>query len=195
MNTIEFLKQFAKDLSFQHVSINFLQFILDNDDLTWDWTSLSCNENITMEMINGNKDLPWKWKHISHNPNLTLEILNENHKKPWDWQNVSRNENITMEMINLSLSKQWSWYHISLNPNLTIEMINCHMNKNWSWFNISKNKFTIYKSIYEKLILKKFNQTKLFEEELIKKVLHPMRVSKYINDYNYNIGTNMTFNI
>ena len=71
----------------------------------WYWYWISCNRNITMEMINANPDLPWDWSGISRNPNLTVEMIKANPDKPWQWYWLSRtNINVTKE-INCWLDK------------------------------------------------------------------------------------------
>ena len=37
-------------------------------------------------MINNNLDKPWDWSEISQNPNITMDIINNNLDKPWDWE-------------------------------------------------------------------------------------------------------------
>jgi hypothetical protein len=34
-------------------------------DKPWDWDGISCNPNITLEIIRDNSDMPWKWDDIS----------------------------------------------------------------------------------------------------------------------------------
>ena len=42
----------------------WFQFILDNLDKPWDWRLLSCNPNITWDIIEANSDKPWDWNFI-----------------------------------------------------------------------------------------------------------------------------------
>ena len=73
------------------------------------------------------------WKHISCNRNITMEIIEKYTNKPWNWYGISQNSNITMEMIEKYPDKPWSWWGVSCNPNITIEIIDKYPNKPWNW--------------------------------------------------------------
>ena len=60
---------------------------------------ISCNPNITMEIIEKYPDKPWSWCHISDNPNITMEFIEKYPEKPWEWMSISENSNITIEII------------------------------------------------------------------------------------------------
>jgi hypothetical protein len=45
----------------------YFKFIRDNSDKPWDWVWISCNPNITMEIIKNNPDKHWNWAFISGN--------------------------------------------------------------------------------------------------------------------------------
>ena len=38
---------------------HFFNFILANPDKPWNWTYVSSNPNITMEIVNANPNKPW----------------------------------------------------------------------------------------------------------------------------------------
>ena len=63
----------------------YLKFIEDNPDKDWNWYYISCNPNITWEIIRDNPDKPWDWYSISMNPNITWEIIRDNPDKRWIW--------------------------------------------------------------------------------------------------------------
>ena len=42
---------------------------------------------------------------ISCNPNITMEMIEKHPEKPWDWNGISCNPNITMEMIEKHINK------------------------------------------------------------------------------------------
>jgi hypothetical protein len=44
----------------------YFKFIEDNQDKDWD--RISCNSNITMDIIRDNPEKPWDWNWISMNP-------------------------------------------------------------------------------------------------------------------------------
>jgi len=58
---------------------------------TLEFVKISCNPNLTMEMINDNPDKPWNWSNVSSNPNLTMKMINDNPDKPWNWSGISDN--------------------------------------------------------------------------------------------------------
>ena len=47
--------------------MDWLQFIKENPDKKWDWELLSCNPNITWEIVKANPDKPWDWGYLSRN--------------------------------------------------------------------------------------------------------------------------------
>ena len=97
--------------------------------------------------------LDWSW--ISENPNLTMDIINANLDKPWEWYFVSHNPNITIKDILDNPDKPWEWDYISMNPNLTMKDILDNPDKPWRWNLISQNKFTKEK---EQFIEPKYRQ-------------------------------------
>jgi len=285
MYSLEHNRKFAKQLSKKHISLEFWKLYTDFPNEDWSWSELSCNPNITLEIIKNNLHLPWSWSGISRNPNLTIEMTNTRPLEQWSWEYVSGNSNITMKNINDNLHLPWNWTSMSTNPNLTVEMIIEHSLEQWSWAQISKNenitletiykhpelswswpimrhgvilkknlsnrntkvfeiskitanmiddnphypwnwtficrcpdvtikvidriakhleyswlwkeisenKFDGYRNDIEQSILKTFKNTKVFEEELTQKVLHPKRIQRYIRQYNYNLGTDKPF--
>ena len=52
---------------------------------------ISCNSNITWEIIQANPDYPWNWYGVSCNPDITWEIIQANPDKDWDWMCLSDN--------------------------------------------------------------------------------------------------------
>ena len=49
------------------------------------WSSLSYNDNITLEYIEKNLDKPWKFKVLSSHPCVTMEFINRHLECWWDW--------------------------------------------------------------------------------------------------------------
>ena len=100
----------------------------------------------------------------------------------WDlsWHNISKHPNVTMENIvnNPTEPFFWNWLYISINPNLTIEMIENNPNESWSWYKILNHSF---KKEYENE-LKKLQNFKKIEEELIQKTWHPSRFQEWCVD-------------
>ena len=59
-------KQYNKDIERQWVCY-FWNFILKNIDKPWNWSLLSQNPNITMDIVKDNLDKPWDWESLSRN--------------------------------------------------------------------------------------------------------------------------------
>ena len=77
----------------------YWNFLMEYEDML-DWDSISCNPNITMEIIEKYPNKPWNWDYISYNPNITMEFIDKYPDKPWDWfWGISRNPNINMEFL------------------------------------------------------------------------------------------------
>ena len=68
-------------------------------DKSWNWTSISWNESLTMEIIEKYIDKPWDWTSISCNKGLTMEIIEKYIDKPWDWAHISQNINLSIDNI------------------------------------------------------------------------------------------------
>lgn len=89
--------------------------------------SLSRNENITWDIVQGNPEKPWNWYGLSMNPNITIEIIMKNLDKPWVWRNFSNNtfekekkiflEKRIREYMAAYKIQQW-WYKASISPSL-----------------------------------------------------------------------------
>lgn len=92
----------------------------------WDWFSISENSNITTTDIENNLTLPWKWKKISRNINLTEEFVDKYHKKGWNWESICRIRNLSLKFIYKYKEKfkRYGWLCLSSNPNFaTIENV------------------------------------------------------------------------
>jgi hypothetical protein len=71
----------------KHKSVTF--DIIISESFPWDWRGVSCNPNITWEIITANPHLPWDWTAVSYNPNLTWETIYT--RSNWDWTMISAN--------------------------------------------------------------------------------------------------------
>ena len=127
--------------------INNNELLKCEDDLEYidkydrfDWNSLSCNPNITWEIIQNNPYMNWNWTNIFKNPNITWDIIKYNPNKfLWNENNILLNPNITWEVIQNNPNIKWFWTAISNNPNITWEIIQNNPNSPWDWSNISQN--------------------------------------------------------
>ena len=68
------------------------KLIKANPDKPWNWSGISSNPNITLDIIKANSDKPWDWSGISYNPNITLDFIKANPDKPWNWSEISQNK-------------------------------------------------------------------------------------------------------
>ena len=99
---------------------------------------------------------PWNWSYISMNPNIPIELIEKYPDKPWDWEDISVNPNITMDFIEKYIDKPWNWQWISQNPNLTMDIIVKCPDKPWNWSYISCNDFTYER---QQIIEKRLKET------------------------------------
>ena len=85
-----------------------LMKLIEANPYYWEWTEISKNPNITMEIIEANPYTRWDyWSGISRNPNLTMEFIRANPDKRWDWGAISNHPNLTMEFIEAKSGKLW----------------------------------------------------------------------------------------
>ena len=56
--------------------------LLKYPEKNWDWSWVSQNSCITMEIIENHLEWPWEWDYISQNKNITVEFIKseEGHK-------------------------------------------------------------------------------------------------------------------
>ena len=115
------------------------------------WFSISCNPNITVDIIKKYKKLPWddygiqsnpnikmktieKWYNgdnsskksffwIMKNPNLTIKYIKKHSNVKWKWNMILNNSKSIMKMIKKYPIKKLDWYSICINPNLTFKYL------------------------------------------------------------------------
>lgn len=119
-----------------------------NMDKPWNLFNLTCNPNISLDLICEFKTFPWDIQDIYSNPetisNNVDELLRNNNINVelytyWDWHAISQHPRITMEFIELHKHRLWFCTSISCNPNLTLEIVKKYEPRNWSWRSISCN--------------------------------------------------------
>ena len=136
--------------------------------------------------VEANMDRPWDWSELSRNPNITMDIVEANMDKPWDWDRLSFNPNIVWDIVENNMDKPWHWHALSSNPNITMDIVEATLDKPWSWKGLSRNDFKHDKEMFELRVKKQqFIQENVFEE-LVKIAMHPKRIEKYL-DMDYNI--------
>lgn len=146
-------------------------FVLDVPNGVWNWSELSTNPAITIEMMLEHPECAWVWKFVSSNPNLTVEHLQSIalRGKEWNNRNLASNPNLPIDfLISRALSttdtndadKNWNesddnyWIGLSEHPDLTAAIVIKYQDKPWNWQSISQNKFEMSKKLaqYHKLV-------------------------------------------
>ena len=130
----------------------------------WDYSKLSTNPNLTIDVIIRYPSKEWNWKSISKHPGISMEDICNHPELPWDYYYLSSNPNLNITFIlsvsttmrelfnwnalstNLSINAilnypelPWDFSNISYNPNLTIDLIIQNPNKKWDWSAVSSN--------------------------------------------------------
>jgi len=121
------------------------------------WSELSCNPNITWEIIEANPEVgcllswdadyssegcdsymcDWDWDAVSHNPNITWENVQMNPNKPWNWEYLSRSLDLaTLPDLN---DPRLDWDNVIMNLTLTWDMIKANMTKPLRWDYLSSH--------------------------------------------------------
>ena len=98
----------------EQLGSEFLIFLQSNLHRILDWSKLSSNRNVTMNIIENNQSYPWVYHEVSVNPNLTMDFVNRNTDKPICWASISYHENITMDDIE-KYGQTMLWRYISRN--------------------------------------------------------------------------------
>jgi len=172
------------------------------DEIDWEYFSEYSN---AIHLLEKHKD-KIDWSLLSRNPNAfafirtkppqnkfgliclqtpTREICWKKHidtvMNRFDWSDLSRNPS-AIALLERNFDKI-DWYELSANPNAR-RLLEQNQDK-INWYS-----FTEYNPcllIYDYDAMKK--ATSLFHEELIQKVLHPRRLMKYLEQYNYDIAS------
>jgi hypothetical protein len=98
---------------------------------------LQHNPNITMEFILENQQIEWNYSNFGQNRNITLDIIRNNPDYEWNMELWSKYA--TMAEIEANLDLDWNSFLMSSNYNLTIDMIIAHPEIRWNWQNVSLN--------------------------------------------------------
>ncbi len=119
----------AFSLTYLSANPNIRMHIVLENNLNWDWRSLSSNPGITLEDIVNNPDKPWDWMYVYDNPNITLDFVLANPDKNWHWHLLSANPGITLIDIINNPDKPWDWIGVLKNPNITLDYLIKNMYK------------------------------------------------------------------
>lgn len=126
----------------------FYKFMSENHCSDFDkeyWGNLSCNPNISWNIIENNLDKFWNWDYLSCNQNINVDILKNNLDKPWNWENLSQSinfENNEKFQQFLDLNKNNDWEIISDNQSLTVDIIQNNLDKPWEWASLALLSFS-----------------------------------------------------
>lgn len=130
----------ANSLS-KYMKINVEIIKMFEDKWNWGFDGLSCNEHLTLEILETFSDAKYEWHWgdhgISSNPALTVEIIKRFPDKVWSVFGISRNKVLTLEIMDLFIDAKWNTYALSFNKNLTTEMMaqvkNADIYGGWYW--------------------------------------------------------------
>jgi hypothetical protein len=154
-------------ISKNKINTELLYLLNDTDVNDWFiWFELSCH--VKFDIIKKHPELPWQWDVISAN-NCTWNDYIENPELPWVLDDILRNKNITVEKLK------------------TLSFANNDLIENKS-FKIDKEEFIRNKR------RQFFMRERKIGEELVKKVLHPKRLVKFLEmgyeseDFNHIYG-------
>lgn len=141
---------------------------------------ISCNPNLTIDIINKYPKCQWYWIDISSNLGITFNDIKNNPHYPWRWPAILQridvtwrdmqnhpnfesesesiygncgNSNITWFNMCERPDNYWNWLSVSSNANITPEIIKDNPDKPWEWhlFGISNNPNVTYDMIINNL--------------------------------------------
>ena len=121
----------------------------------WDYTNLSQNPNITMDIVNKNRHYnmykQWSYGDLAANPTITWNDICTKKDKGWYRHEVIKKESVTFDIFlnNLDFFIKKDIYWFSQNPNLTLDIILNYpeyMDK-WNFYDISSHKNITFEMI------------------------------------------------
>jgi hypothetical protein len=110
--------------------------------------NLSCNKNMTFDIINENSNFPWCWNIISSRQ-LTWDIIDKYPNIKWQYDILSENISLTniLELVQKYDNKLWNYDILSANPNISLEEILNNPEYKWNYNNILLNPLITLKEI------------------------------------------------
>jgi hypothetical protein len=129
---------------------------------------LSCNPNITLNIVNTHTEYNWSYNwlirnnniklndiknylpllekkyffcidYLSLNKGITWEEITQNPEIKWSYDFLTSNSNITFDIIKSNPDKNWNYNYLSSNNSITWEDIISNSNIEWNWMLISSN--------------------------------------------------------
>lgn len=113
------------------------QDVLDNLHLAWCWSRLSCNTNVTENVVDQYPSLPWDYEFLTRNPRISFEYIKKHKDKAWDI--VFLSEHKGRDFQETVQDFQWHWAIVSRNTNLTLQFVLDHLDLPWRWEFLSVN--------------------------------------------------------
>jgi hypothetical protein len=139
-----------------------MEDVIKHPEFPWEWSNLSKNTNITLDIIKKYPNEKWNWLDIAANPALTPEIISyylERFKNNFpnfpitfnqsekynitDMYFMSMNRGITMDYIEAHPEKNWNYHGLSQHPNLTLKMVLDHPDEDWYYYYLSQQLFDL----------------------------------------------------
>jgi hypothetical protein len=105
----------------------------------WDYSSLSRNPSITLDIIEAFPDQPWDWTRISQNPNLTLDYVLEHPDVAWDIDLLHLSLPLSGQIDRFQSFCNIDWAKLSFNPSITIHDVAAFSTQPWLSRGISAN--------------------------------------------------------
>ena len=95
----------------------FLPFFVAHEKLICDYVNICSNPNLLLYLL-ARKGLKAKlnWSKLSANKGLTIDIINQYPDEDWNWYDVSSNPGITMQDIINHPEYPWDWDLVFANP-------------------------------------------------------------------------------
>lgn len=110
--------------------------------LSWDWSRISSNPNVTWNSYKKHPELPWVWENINNNPNIGWDLVQQHPEECWDINVMLHHPTVTCEAIE-SLEKYQpeiniNYFSLSHNPNITLNFVLNRLDKIWYWDALSR---------------------------------------------------------
>lgn len=108
----------------------------------WDFLyAPSQKNNITIKDIEENDQITWNYSDLSSNPNLTWDFIYDKINIGWNFNTLSKNRVITVDIIKTypEFKRSWNYKQLSLNPNITPKIVERNPQITWDYSNLAEN--------------------------------------------------------
>jgi hypothetical protein len=156
------------------------------------WRYLSFCKRIHFKTIYSLKDKNWNWRNLSKRKNITMDNIIKLKEKSWDWNYISGFKATWYDYIN-NPELPWDKNRIFENKNMTIENLKTipGFSKDVYYYNsLDEDKDEFIRNKWQKFFMRESGIC----EELMKKVLNPDKLNKFIemgytpDEFNYIYG-------